>query len=154
MDIYCEQTTTKATDSDSPSPFEFDDTWIKGSGEIPLPCDGVKQVSEAAPKFVVEVYYRKLTEVIESALSEPVAEHFHTFPCTAFWKPSPDEPPERAYSETYPAMFGTMNTTSFGMHMKTDPTVLEAFIVGLMIWFDVACSIWKRFPLADIPVYQ
>jgi hypothetical protein len=51
------------------SPFAFDDTWIKGSVEIPLPCDGVKLSEEMAPKFIIEVYYRKLIDVIQAALS-------------------------------------------------------------------------------------
>ena len=71
MDTYHESTSDS---NDGPSPFEFDDTWIRGCVELSLPCDGVRQHSEAdAPKFVVEVYHRKLIEVIKSALSEPVA---------------------------------------------------------------------------------
>src|ERR1700679_402352 len=90
MDTYRESSTSNTSDSVGPSPFEFDDTWIKGYVEIALPCDGVRQDSEAsAPKFVVEVYYRRLKKVIRSALSEPAAEQFHTFPFKVFWEPGP-----------------------------------------------------------------
>lgn len=142
MDTYREHSSTDTADSDgtssSPSPFEFDDTWIKGSVEIPLPCDGVQQESEAdAPKFVVEVYYRNLTEVIKSALSEPVAERFHTFPFTAFWKPSPDEPPERVYSEIYTGDVWNHEYDKLrDAHENGPNSALEAFIVDLMIWSD------------------
>jgi hypothetical protein len=85
--------------TDDPSPFAFDDTWIKGKVEIPLPCDGYSFKSEAdAPKFTVEFYYRKLIEVIKSALAEPGAERFHIFPFKAFWA---DFAEERIYSEIY-----------------------------------------------------
>ena len=87
--------------AEGPSPFAFDDTWIKGLVEIPLPCDGVKQSEEQAPKFIIKVYYRKLMDVIQAALSEPVAEKFHTFPFKEFWKPDPSKPEERIYSESY-----------------------------------------------------
>jgi hypothetical protein len=83
------------------SPFAFDDTWIKGTVEISLPCDGVKQSETEAPKFLVEVYYWKLLDVIKAALSEPAAEKFHTFPFEEFWQPDPNEPAERIYSEIY-----------------------------------------------------
>jgi len=96
MDSYQESS------AEGPSPFAFDDTWIKGTVEISLPCDGIKHQSEAdAPKFSVEVYHRKLLDVIKAALSEPAAEKFHIFPFKEFWKPGPGEPEERIYSETY-----------------------------------------------------
>jgi hypothetical protein len=49
MDSYQEST------AEGLSPFAFDDTWIKGTVEIPLPCDGVKQSEADAPKFSVQV---------------------------------------------------------------------------------------------------
>lgn len=33
------------------TPFAFDDTWIKGAVELPLPCDGFKLSESEAPKF-------------------------------------------------------------------------------------------------------
>ena len=139
MDTYKEE-----PNSTSPSPFEFDDTWIKGSVEIPLPCDGVEQQSEAdAPKFVVEVYYRKLTEVIQAALSEPAAEKFHTFPFKAFSKPDPDsnELPERIYSELYTGDFWNDQYDKIRNAHKNQSNYdnLEAFIIALMVWSDATC---------------
>jgi hypothetical protein len=37
MDHYCENTSADHI----PSPFAFDDTWIKSTIEIPVLCDGV-----------------------------------------------------------------------------------------------------------------
>lgn len=74
MDAY------KETSQGDPLLSAFDDTWIKATIEISLPCDGAKHPSEAkAPKFSVGVYYRKLLDVIKAAFSEPAAEKFHTF---------------------------------------------------------------------------
>jgi hypothetical protein len=88
--------------SDNPSPFSFDDTWMKSSVGLSLPCEGFKFSSESdAPKFRVEVYHRKLVEVIQAALAEPAAEKFHTFPFKAYWKPSPHAPEEQIYSEIH-----------------------------------------------------
>ena len=125
------------SESDNLSSFKFDDTWIKGSVEIPLPCDGIKQSEAQAPKFVVEVYYRKITEVIKSALSEPAAEHFHTFPFQAFWKLAPDEPRERIYSEIYTGDFWNYEYDKLRTaHERGPNNALEAFIIALMIWSD------------------
>ena len=45
---------------------------VETSVIIPLPCDGVKHISETdAPKFKVKgLYYQHITEVIRSDLSE------------------------------------------------------------------------------------
>jgi hypothetical protein len=141
MDAYRESSMSNASDSVCPSPFEFDDAWIKGSVEIALPCDGVKQDSEAsAPKFVVEVYYRRLTEVIMSALSEPAAEQFHTFPFKAFWEPGPAKGPERMYSELYSGNFWNQEYDKVQNANKNGPNnALEAFVVALMVWSDATC---------------
>ena len=86
---------------------EYDDQWIETSISIPLPCDGVKHASEAdAPKFEVKgLFYRRISEVIKAALTEPAAEKFHLFPFKTYWKPAPDVPEERIYSEAYTADF-------------------------------------------------
>ena len=98
MDVYKEASGAK----ENPSPFEFDDSWIKGKVKIPLPCDGFSFESEdQAPKFVVEVYHQKLIEVIQSALSYPSAEKFHTFLFKVFWKIVSDKQEERIYSELF-----------------------------------------------------
>jgi len=153
MDTYREHSTSEAPSSGTPSPFEFDDTWIKGSIEIPLPCDGIKQSEKDAPKFRVEVYYRNLMEVIKSALSESAAEQFHTFPFKAFWKPGPDDPPERIYSELYTGDFWNEEYDKLRNEHDNGPNkALEAFIVGLMIWSDATCL--AQFGTASLwPIY-
>ena len=124
--------------TDDPSPFAFDDTWIKGEVKIPLPCDGHSFKSEAdAPKFTVKFYYRKLIEVIKSALAEPGAERFHTFPFKAFWKPGPDKAEERIYSEIYTGDYwNDIYEKLQSRHQRGTNSHLEAFIVALMIWSD------------------
>lgn len=121
------------------SPFAFDDSWIKGSVEIPLPCDGVQQSEAEAPRFVVEVHYRKLLDVIKAALSEPSAEQFHTFPFKAFWQPgpSPDEAEERIYSEIYTGdRWNEEYAKKFVVNQQGPHRDLEAVLVALMVWSD------------------
>ena len=65
MDFY------QVNSLDGPTPFSFNDTWLEGSIEIPLPCDGVNFPSEAdAPNFTVKFHYRKIMEVLKAALTE------------------------------------------------------------------------------------
>jgi hypothetical protein len=132
MDSYQESS------AEGPSPFAFDDTWIKGTVEISLPCDGIKHKSEAdAPKFSVSVYYRKLLDVIKAALSEPAAEKFHIFPFKEFWQPGPGEPEERIYSETYTGDRWNEEYAKIRATNQNGPHHnLEAFLVALMIWSD------------------
>jgi hypothetical protein len=135
MDSYRE---SPSTVSDQPSPFEFDDTWINGKVEISVPCEGFSFESEAvAPKFTVEVHYRRLIEVIKSALSESEAEKFHMFPFRAFWKPASDEPEERIYSEIYTGDFWNDEYEKVqSAHQHGPNSHLEAIIISLMIWSD------------------
>jgi len=133
MDSYQESSAEGPSTS-----FAFDDTWIKGTVELSLPCDGIKHQSEAdAPKFSVEVYYRKLLDVIKAALSEPAAEKFHIFPFKEFWQPGPGEPEERIYSETYTGDRWNAEYAKIRAANQNGPHHnLEAFLVALMIWSD------------------
>ena len=135
MDSYRE---SASTSSDQPSPFEFDDTWIKGKVEISVPCEGFAFESEAtAPKFTVEVHYRKIIEVVKSALSESKVEKFHMFPFRAFSKPEPDEPEERIYSEMYTGDFWNNEHEKLqSAHQHGPNSHLEAIIISLLIWSD------------------
>lgn len=124
--------------SDAPSPFSFDDTWIKGSVEISLPCDGFSFSSESkAPKFRVEFYYRKIVEVIQAAFAEPAAEKFQTFPFKTYWKPSPEAPDERIYSEIYTGDVWNTEYEKVWESARRGPySHLEPFIIGLLLWSD------------------
>jgi hypothetical protein len=153
MDNYQEHETHE-TSSCLPSPFSFDDRWIKGSVEIPLACDGFKHASEAAaPTFKVEFHYRKLTEVIRSALAEPAAEKFHTFPFKAYWNASPDGPEERIYSDVYTGDMWNAEYDKILNAVREGPNAhLEAFIVSLLIWSDATAL--GQFGNAELwPVY-
>ena len=124
--------------SDIPTPFSFDDSWIKDFVEIPLPCDGFDLGSESnAPKFRVEFYYRKILDVIQAALAEPAAEKFHTSPFKAYWKPSPDAPEERIYSEIYTGDAWNAEYEEVRNSARNGPNAqLEAFVIALLIWSD------------------
>jgi len=127
--------------SDTPSPFSFDDSWIKGSIELSLPCEEFTFSSESkAPKFRVEVYHRKLVEVIQAALAEPAAEKFHTFPFKAYWKPSSDAPMERIYSEVYTGDAWHSEYEKIQETAQHGPNAhLEMFIIALLLWSDSTC---------------
>jgi len=127
--------------NENPSPFKFNDSWIKGTVEIPLPCDGFAFESEdKVLKFIVEVYHQKLIEVIKSALSEPSAEKFHTFPFKAFWRPAPNEAEEQIYSEIFTGDYWNEEFNKLhSAHLRGPKSHLEAFIVALMIWSDSMC---------------
>ena len=82
--------------------FSFNNTWLEGSIEIPLPCDGFNFPSKAnAPNFTVKSHYHKIMEVLKAALAEQSAKKFHIFPFKAYWKLSPDEFEEQIYSEIF-----------------------------------------------------
>ena len=123
---------------DGPTPFSFNDTWLEGSVEIPLPCDGFNFASEAeAPKFTVKFHYRKIVEVLKAALAEQCAEKFHTFPFKVYWKPSPDEFDERIYSEIFTGdSWNSEFEKLFNSVQNGENSTLERFIIGLLIWSD------------------
>lgn len=128
------------TDSDSSNdstPFSYDDGWLEGSVDIPLPCDGFEFSEAGAPKFKVEFHYRKITQVIQSALAESRAEMFHTFPFKAYWQPSPGKPEERIYSEIYTGDFWNAEYQKIQEIPCSDElSNVEKFIVAILIWSD------------------
>jgi hypothetical protein len=143
------------TVSDNEDPV-FDDTWIKGTVYIPLPCDGVCQSEDNAPLFPVTFYYRKILDVIKAALSEPESKAFHTFPFRAYWHPSKGEPPERVYSESYTANAwnNEYDEINKSRHSREDGPNhdLEEFILALMIWSD--STVLAQFGTASLwPIY-
>ena len=66
------------TVSDNDGPPVFDDTWIKSTIYIPLPCDGFCQPESEAPMYPIEFYHRKLLDVIKAARSEFESKGFHS----------------------------------------------------------------------------
>ncbi|KAH9478851.1 hypothetical protein JR316_0009313 [Psilocybe cubensis] len=113
--------------------------WIKGSFSIPVPCDGfIFDSEEEAPQFVVEnVMYRKPLEVIKQAFAECTSETYTTIPYREFWRPSPDEPPERLFSESYVADIFNEEYEKIKSEPRTGPhRHLEPFVVGIGIFSD------------------
>ena len=110
--------------------------WLETSVFISLPCDGVKHASEAvAPKFEVKgLYHRRIVEVVRSALAEPAAQKFHLFPFREYWKPSPDKPAERVYSEAFTADYFLGQCEKI---LHTNPQKKRIpVMIGMMIWSD------------------
>ncbi|KAJ3512102.1 hypothetical protein NLJ89_g3716 [Agrocybe chaxingu] len=143
----------KESPDDLFTPFSFDDTWIKGTVEIPLPCDGVRHGSEEdAPCFKVDVHYRKPLDVIKSALVEPDAEKFHMSPFKAYWRPTPDTE-ERIYSEVYTAdAWNDEHEKVSNANQNGSSSHLETLLIGLMIWSDSTSL--AQFGTADLwPIY-
>ena len=137
MDDYRRQGIPNASNSSSPS-TPFKDQWIESSVSLSLPCDNVMHASEEdAPKFEVKgLYYRNLTQVIKSALSEPAAEKFHLFPFQCHWKPGPDEPEERIYSEAYTADYFLQQYERICQQPRAGDKPRTPVILALMIWSD------------------
>jgi hypothetical protein len=140
------------TVSDNEDPV-FDDTWIKGTVYIPLPCDGVCQSEDDAPLFPVIFYYRNILNVIKAALSELESKAYHIFPFKAYWHPSKGEPPERVYSESYTANAWNNEYDEINKSREDGPNQdLEAFLIALMIWSD--STVLAQFGTASLwPIY-
>jgi hypothetical protein len=75
------------------------------------------------------------------------------FPFKAFWKPSPDKPPEQIYSELYTGdSWNQEYDNLLSEHVNGPNNTLEAFIVALMIWSDATCL--AQFGSASLwPIY-
>jgi hypothetical protein len=79
--------------------------------------------------------YRKPLEVLKAAYQEPSAAQFHIAPFEEYWKPSPESPPERIYSELY-------NTDAYIQEhekVRSQPRPdckLEMVIAPIMLWSD------------------
>ncbi|KAM6499872.1 hypothetical protein JOM56_005380 [Amanita muscaria] len=122
----------------SDSIFSASDGWIQGTLELPLPCEKIKNTSEAtAPKFSIDgVYHRRIMEVIKSAVRQTAAEHFHITPFTTYWKRTADSPPERIFSEVYTsdAFIEEQRKIDSTPHLADEEH--EKMIIGLMLWSD------------------
>lgn len=117
-------------------PFSAKDGWIETSVFISCPCDGFSHTSEAdAPKFEVKgLLYRRPLEVLKAAFFEPGAEKFHTTPFKSYWKPAPNEPEERIYSESYNA--DGFNDEYDAIRAKLPPGKPEPVVAGIISYSD------------------
>jgi len=136
LDDYQPDTHESAGDS-HPVSGKVNDGWIEATVPLSLPCDKVSHPSEEdAPIFNVPgLLYRKPLEVIKAAFKESAAEQFHLSPFEEYWKPTPESPPERIYSELY-------NSDAF-IHeherIRSQPRPecnLETVIAAIMVWSD------------------
>jgi hypothetical protein len=129
-------TSSTSVGSNSSLPLLAKDGWISTSVFISTPCDGISHTSEhEAPKFEVKgLYYRRPLEVIKAAFSEPGAEKFHTTPFKSYWKPGPNEPEERIYSESYTADAFLDEYTKIRTELPSGAP--EPVIAGLMTYSD------------------
>jgi len=135
MDKYL----ASGSQNESPPSTSSRDEWIETSVFLSLPCDGIKHASEAdAPKFEVKgLYHRHIVDVIRSALAEPAAQKFHLFPFREYWKPSPDEPTERIYSEAFTSDYFLGQYEKIRLRSHTDSAKNRIpVMIGLMIWSD------------------
>ena len=114
------------------------DGWIETSVKISLPADGVKHCSEAdAPQFSVPgLFYRRPLAVLKSAFQEDAAENFHVSAHEMFWKPSPESPPERIYSELYTADAFIGEQEKVKQQPREPGCELETVVASIMIWSD------------------
>ena len=103
LDNFDPSVPEEASSGSSSRSKQLNDGWIETSVPISLPGDGVSHISDtAAPVFYVKGFmHRKPLEVLKAAYQEPSAAQFHISPFEEYWKPSPESPPERIYSELY-----------------------------------------------------
>jgi hypothetical protein len=98
------------------TPFANENGWKCSSIYIKLPCEKVLQEEDTSPTLEVPgMYHRSLIEVITTAFQDVAAKTFHFTPFSLYWKPTPESPPERVYSEIF-------NSDSF---LKEDKKIKE-----------------------------
>ncbi|KAG6831420.1 hypothetical protein H0H92_010633 [Tricholoma furcatifolium] len=124
-----------STDKSLPElPYSTTDNWRTTNIEVPLPLVRMRHRNEqAAPKLKVPVIHRDILEVVESLLKDFSFQNYHLRGFKQFWRPSPDEPKQRVYSEVY-------NTDIFLGMEKQLPTIegcnLEKVVVPLLVYSD------------------
>ena len=137
----------KRLDNFDPSPVEestsgskqLNNGWIEASVPISLPNIGVSHLSvAAAPVFHVKGFsYRKPLEVLKAAYQEPSAAQFHISPFEEYWKPSPETPPERIYSELYNCdAYIQEHEKIRSQPQPASNCELERVIAPIMLWSD------------------
>ena len=113
----------------------FSDGWHTTSISIRLPCKNIKQAESAAPEFAVNgLHYRKITDVVKAAFSEPVPETFHLAPYKVFWQPDKMCSPECVFTEAGDFLLQEHGKT------KNSPLVagcnFETVVATIMLWSD------------------
>ncbi|KAG6808398.1 hypothetical protein H0H92_004278 [Tricholoma furcatifolium] len=123
-----------STSTDNELPYSTTDNWRTTVIEVPLPLVRMRHRNEqAAPKLSVPVIHRDILEVVESLLKDFSFQNHHLRGFKQFWRPSPDKPKQRVYSEVY-------NTDIFLGMEEGLPSIegcnLEKIVVPLLIYSD------------------
>ena len=112
-------------------------SWIHASVPLKLPPAGKGNhpgESFASIYDVKGLLYRRPLEVIKDAFSEASAADFHQSPFEEYWKPSPESPPERIYSELYNTDAFIEEDRKLKAQMKDGD--LEPVIAAVMLYSD------------------
>ncbi|KAF9455696.1 hypothetical protein BDZ94DRAFT_1277580, partial [Collybia nuda] len=115
-----------------------EDGWKESTVRLRLPAEKVRHRSEHdAPEFeVTGVYHRNIISVVKSAFQEPIANTFHFSPFRLFWKPSPDEPPQRVISELYNSDALLAEHEKIQKQPRESGCTLETAVAAIMLWSD------------------
>ncbi|KAF9049001.1 hypothetical protein BJ165DRAFT_1592981 [Panaeolus papilionaceus] len=127
------QTLDNVTNSNEP----LTDGWKRASIALPLPYPRCKNNSEDdAPVHIVEgLLHRNLKDIITSAYAEPSAAELHISPFEEYWKPDPNSPPERIYSELYNSNALLQEHESIRQQPRPGCN-LETVVMPIMQWSD------------------
>ncbi len=121
--------------------FHVKDGWHEGSVNISVPCERSKCSSEdVAPLFTIPgIYYRKLVDIMKTALTSATAETFHMIPFK-LWLSPPDstshDPALRVYSELYNSDAMIEEYEKIKTTPRSDGCQLETVIASFMLWSD------------------
>ena len=116
---------------------ENENGWREATVKIKLPAEKVCQREADAPVLEIPgVYHRGLIEVITTALQDDSAKCFHYTPFSLFWKPTPDSPPERIYSEIYNSDAFIEEDKKIKIIPPEPGPQHEHAIAAIMIWSD------------------
>jgi hypothetical protein len=89
------------------------------------------------PLFTVPgLFMRPLTEVIRSAIRDPMSRHFHFTPFKQFHKPRPDAEAARVYDEIYSSDAMIEAYEKLQSQPAQPDCTLERVILSLMFWSD------------------
>ena len=115
----------------------LNDGWIEMLVPISLSGNGISHSSDATALVfhIKELLYHKPLEVLKAAYQEPSAVQFHIASFKEYWKPSPDSPHERIYSEFYSADTYIQEHKKVRSQPQPD-CQLETVIMPIMLWSD------------------
>ncbi|KAH6886502.1 hypothetical protein BKA70DRAFT_1123239 [Coprinopsis sp. MPI-PUGE-AT-0042] len=133
-----------------PEPAE----WKRTTVDIPLPATRQRSESEdQAFTFTVEnVWHRPLLPIIIGAFTEPGSDAFHIFPYHEYWRPKPNEPPQRLLSEIFDSNRFTVVYAQVLQEARALGYTGEIVVAALMLWSD-STQITRFSSMSLWPVY-